>query len=79
VLTLTLRHATWLSAFGIAIGLAVAVALAKLMAQAMFGTVSPNPALFAIVAAALFLVATIASLLPARAATRVDPATTLRD
>lgn len=79
VLALTLRHATVLSGLGIAIGLVLAVALARLMAQAMFGTATPHPALFAAVAAALFAVATVASLLPARAATKVDPATTLRD
>jgi putative ABC transport system permease protein len=79
VLRMTMRHASWLAGLGVTIGLALAVALARLMEQAMFGTVSPDPRILGSVALMLFGVAALSSFLPARDATRVDPATTLRD
>lgn len=79
VLRMTMRHASWLAGIGVAIGLALSIALARLMEQAMFGTVSPDPRIIGTVAATLFVVAALSSYLPARAATKVDPATTLRD
>jgi ABC-type antimicrobial peptide transport system permease subunit len=64
---------------GVAIGLVLAAALAKLMESALFGIVSADPRLFAVTAIALAGTAMVASLIPARHATRVDPAVTLRE
>jgi putative ABC transport system permease protein len=79
VLRSTLLHASWLTGIGVVIGLGLGLALAKLMEQALFGAVSPNPALFAGVTVTLILVALMASFVPAHMATKVDPATTLRN
>lgn len=79
VLRMTLTHASWLAAIGVIIGTALSIALARLMEQAMFGTVSPDPRIIGTVAAILFAVAAVSSFIPAHAATKVDPATTLRD
>jgi putative ABC transport system permease protein len=79
VMRMTLRHASWLASIGVAIGLGLSIALARLMEQAMFGTVSLEPRIFGSVALILFSVAALSSFLPARDATKVDPATTLRD
>jgi len=63
---------------GIAIGLLASLVLSRLLANLVYG-VSPTDALtFGGVAALLGLVALVANLVPARRATRMDPATTLR-
>ena len=79
VLRMTMRHASGLAGVGVAIGLVLAVALARLMERAVFGTVSLQPGIFGSVALILFVVAALSSFLPARDATKVDPAKTLRD
>jgi putative ABC transport system permease protein len=79
VLRLTLKQASWLAGLGVSIGLALAIALAKVMEQALFGVVSPDPALVGGITATLLAVALLASLIPAQRATRVDPVTSLRD
>ena len=67
-----------LAAAGVAIGLVLALAAARVMRGLLFH-VSPNdPATFASVAAALLAVAALASYIPARRATRVDPMIALR-
>jgi ABC-type antimicrobial peptide transport system permease subunit len=67
-----------MAALGIAIGLAVGVALARVMENLMFGVVALEPWLFAAIALTLAAAAVAASLLPARHATSVDPASALR-
>jgi hypothetical protein len=52
--------------------------LARLLASFLYGVSATDPLTYALVAAALSLVAALASLLPARRATRVDPAISLR-
>jgi putative ABC transport system permease protein len=79
VLRLTLQQASWLAGLGVGIGLALAIALAKVMERALFGVVSPDPALVGGITATLLIVAFVASLVPAQRATRVDPVTSLRD
>ncbi len=66
------------SVAGAAIGLATALGLTRVMSWMLFG-VSPNdPRAFAGAAAALLAVALAAGLVPARRATRVDPAMALK-
>jgi len=79
VLQLLVGQAGRLSMAGVAIGLVLAAALAKLMESALFGIVSADPRLFAATAIALAATAIVASLIPARHATRVDPAVALRE
>jgi putative ABC transport system permease protein len=79
VLQLLAGQAGRLSMAGVGIGLVLAIALARLMESALFGIVSADPRLFAATAIALAGTAIVASLIPARHATRVDPAVTLRE
>jgi putative ABC transport system permease protein len=78
VLQLVIGHGMLLAGIGIALGLVLAAASMPL-AQQFFYNVSPfDPLTFASVAVFLALVSAIASYVPARRATRVDPIIALR-
>ena len=78
VLRLVLNKGLVLSAIGIALGVGGALALGKLVASQLFQTRAADPAVFAIVSSGLIVVALLATLVPARRATRVDPMVALR-
>jgi predicted permease len=67
-----------LAAAGVAIGLLGAAALTRLMAALLFGVSPVDLATYATVSAGVAVVALLASWLPARKATRVDPIEALR-
>jgi predicted permease len=74
-----LRQGLGLVASGIGIGLVASLALARALASLLFG-ISPNdPSTLAGVAILLGGVAMLASWMPARRATRLDPLSALRD
>jgi putative ABC transport system permease protein len=75
---LFLWHGLWLTATGIAIGIGVAVALTRVMSAFLFGVGPMDPVTYAAVSAILALVALLATYLPARRASRVDPVVALR-
>jgi predicted permease len=75
---LFLRHGLWLTATGIAIGIGVAAALTRVMSAFLFGVAPMDPLTYAAVSAILALVALLATYLPARRASRVDPVVALR-
>ncbi|HEY7896358.1 MAG TPA: ABC transporter permease [Gemmatimonadaceae bacterium] len=78
LVSLVVRHGGTLAGAGILIGLTVAIVLARFIASMLYG-VSPNdPAAYAAAAIVLAVVAIAAGVLPARRATRVNPATVLR-
>jgi putative ABC transport system permease protein len=78
ILRLVLRQGITLAAYGIAIGAAASLALTRLLTSFLYHVSATDPLTFA-TASALFLgVALLASYLPARRATRVDPAVALR-
>ncbi len=79
VLRLTLGQGLRMAALGIALGTAAGLALARLMESALFGAVAFEPMLFVAGPVVLALVAALATLLPAQAAMRVDPARVLRE
>ena len=63
---------------GVAIGLAAAAAVTRAMTSLLFETAPLDPVIFAGVAGLLLAAALVACVVPARRATRVDPAIALR-
>lgn len=78
VLKLVLANGMRLTFLGIVLGTAGAFALTRLMKGFLFHVTPTDPATFVEVALFLFLVALLASYIPARRATRVDPVVALR-
>jgi putative ABC transport system permease protein len=77
VLRLVVGHGMTLALAGIAIGLAAAWAITQVLRGLLFGVSPHDPATFAAIAALLAAIALVASYLPGRRATRVDPVDTL--
>ncbi len=73
-----LRRCALLALAGLAIGLAAAAALSRLVASLLYGVSPRDPAVLAGSSLALVLTALLAGYLPARRASRIDPATALR-
>jgi putative ABC transport system permease protein len=78
MLLLVLREALVLGVGGVAAGLFGALALSRVIASMLFELSPTDPATLAGVAGTLVAVALLASYLPARRATRVDPVIALR-
>ena len=78
VLRMIVGQAAWLAAGGIALGAAGAFLLTRLMSGLLFQVQPTDPLTFAAVALVLGGVAVVASYVPGRRATRVDPVVALR-
>ena len=78
VLKLALGYGMKLVLIGIAIGLIGAFALTRLMSTLLFGVTATDPITFALISLLLICVAALASYIPARRATKVDPMIALR-
>ena len=78
VLRLVLRRAAVLIGAGTCLGLTGSVLLVRFIAKLLFGTAPLDPLTFAAVPILLAAVALVASYIPARRATRIDPAVALR-
>jgi putative ABC transport system permease protein len=78
VLALVVGHVARVAALGIGAGLVLALLLARAASGLLYGVRPTDPATYAAVAVTLALVAAGAAALPARRATRVDPAVALR-
>ena len=79
VLKMILKRAGWLTGTGVCVGLALAFALARGLAN-LIRDVSPNdPVVFSGITGTVIAVALLASWLPARRASRIDPMVALRD
>jgi predicted permease len=78
ILRLVLSGAGRLAIIGIAVGLVSALGLTRLMANLLYGIGPNDPLTFIAVPAVLISVALLASYLPARRATKVDPVVALR-
>src|SRR5882724_5252350 len=78
VLHMVIKQGLSLTATGVAIGLAASFALTRLMSSLLFEVKATDLSTFAITALLLAVTALVASYLPARRATRVDPLVALR-
>jgi macrolide transport system ATP-binding/permease protein len=78
VLQMVLAQGMRLIVPGVAIGIAAALLAAGLMRSMLFGVHSWDPVIFVVVTAVLAVVTLVASYIPARAATKVDPIVALR-
>jgi len=79
VLGMVIAQAMTLTGVGIAIGLASALGLTRFLASLLYGVAPTDASTLTITAVMLCLVALLASWIPARRATRVDPMIALRD
>ncbi|MGH9613136.1 MAG: FtsX-like permease family protein, partial [Bryobacteraceae bacterium] len=75
---LFVRHGLVLSAIGAVCGLTVAFALTRLMKSLLFAVSPADPLTYVAVSGGLIVAAALASYLPARRASRVDPVEALR-
>ena len=75
---LVVRQAMLLAAGGVVIGMAAAYFVSKTLTSLLFDTTPGDPLTFALVPAVLLAVSLLASYVPARRATRVDPIVALR-
>jgi predicted permease len=79
ILKMILRKGVALAGVGILAGVVVSASTASMMASLLYGVRPHDPAVFLIVPLLLIAVATLASYLPARRATKVDPMIALRE
>jgi ABC-type antimicrobial peptide transport system permease subunit len=79
ILVMVMRLGIELTAAGVVLGLIGAVALTRVMASLLFGVSTTDVVTFAAVPVLLLVSAVVASLVPARRATRVNPVVALRD
>jgi ABC-type antimicrobial peptide transport system permease subunit len=79
ILRMFLRKGVTLAGVGIVAGVVVSASTASLMASLLYGVRPHDPAVFLIVPLLLFAAAVLASYLPARRATKVDPMIALRE
>lgn len=78
VVRLIFANGAWQLGIGLGIGLLLATGVSQLLTVVLFDVKPLDPVVFGGVAATLALTGTIACLLPARRATRVDPAVAMR-
>ena len=79
ILRMFLRKGVALAGVGIVAGLVFSASTASMMASLLYGVRPHDPAVFLIVPLLLFAIAVLASYLPARRATKVNPMIALRE
>jgi putative ABC transport system permease protein len=79
VLMMVAREGGWLTAIGVGAGLLIALGAGRLLGGLLYGVRPADPLVFVSVPAVLALVAFVASVIPARRASRVDPVIAMRE
>jgi putative ABC transport system permease protein len=79
IVGLILRQGLWKGGIGVVLGLIGAALLSRSMTTLLFNVPPTDPAVYAAVSFVLIAVALLASYLPARRASRIDPLIALRD
>ncbi len=78
VLSMVIRQGLKLTIIGMAIGLLASWGLTRFLARILFGVTPTDPLTYLVVVLVMFVVALLATWLPARRASRIDPMTALR-
>ncbi|HZU27127.1 MAG TPA: ABC transporter permease [Bryobacteraceae bacterium] len=78
VLRLIVRQGLALGIVGVVIGVAGALAVTRVLASMLYGAKATDPATYLAISGLFLLIAALASYVPARRASRVDPMTALR-
>ncbi len=78
ILGRVLRQGLWMGVIGVAAGLALSLAASKILVNLLFQVKPNDPATLALAAALVLAVTLLASFIPARRASRVDPVVALR-
>jgi putative ABC transport system permease protein len=78
VRALVVREGGLLAVVGVVLGVAGAFAATRVLGTLLFGVTAKDPVTFVVAALVLVTIAVLASWIPARAATRVDPVEVLR-
>jgi ABC-type antimicrobial peptide transport system permease subunit len=78
VLRLVLGESARMAALGVVIGVGASLAITRLMSTLLFGISATDPLTFAVVPLLMAGVALLASFVPARRATKVDPIVALK-
>ena len=78
IVKLVVRQGLWLVVIGAVIGLAISLAFTRVLKNLLFGISPTDPLTFAATVLFMMVVGLVASYLPARRATKVDPLVALR-
>jgi len=78
VTRLVVTQGLWPTTIGVVVGLMIALSGGRVMESLLFGVEPSDPLVLVSAASLVFIVAAVASLVPARYATRVDPVEALR-
>ena len=79
VVRMILTEGLSVAGIGIALGIAISAALTRILSSLLFEVGGHQPAVYVAAPVILALVAALACIVPARRASQVDPAITLRD
>ncbi len=78
VIRLVMREGAWQMGIGLALGLGLAMAVSNVVSMIMFDVDPRDPVVYGTIVTVIVAVGTVAGLVPAQRAVRVDPIVALR-